>query len=202
MTVGFIETDKASFPITRMCRVLGLSQCGFFIWQDRSASHGQQDMVHLAHIRTAFALSSGTYGSPRMHRDLVDDGHQFGRLRSARLMGENQLIARQKPRIKRTTNSEHAPPVAPNLIAQRFEAEKRDRKWAADISSIWTARGWLYLAIVLDLHSRRVVGWVAGDRLKRCLTVNGLRRAIDLHKDLVQMPLPVRICSDPAPCFA
>lgn len=107
MTFGFIEAEKASFPISRMFYVLGISQSGFFAWQERPACRRQQqDMVYLAHIRTAFALSKGTYDSPRMHRDLVDDGHEIGRHRTARLMRENQLIARQKRRFKRTTDSE------------------------------------------------------------------------------------------------
>jgi putative transposase len=145
-------------------------------------------MVYLAHIRTAFALSNGTYGSPRMHRDLIDDGHRIGRHRTARLMRENGLVARQKRRFKRTTDSEHAWPVAPNLLTQDFEAERPDQKWGADISYIWTAQGWLYLAVVLDLHSRRVVGWATSDRLKRSLAVEALRRAIanrDPKKGLV-----------------
>ena len=96
--------------------------------------------MFLAHIRTAFALSNGAYGSPRMHRDLVDEGHEIGRHRTARLMRENQLIARQKRRFKRTTDSEHAWPVAPNLVAQDFTADGPDRKWGADISYIWTQR--------------------------------------------------------------
>lgn len=179
MSFAFIEAEKASFPIHRMCETLGVSQSGFFAWRDRPACQRQrQDMVYLAHIRTAFALSNGTYGSPRMHRDLVDDGHRIGRHRTARLMRENDLVARQKRRFKRTTDSEHAWPVAPNLLAQDFEAEQRDRKWGADISYIWTAQGWLYLAVVLDLHSRRVVGWATSDRLKRSLAVQALRRAI------------------------
>ena len=107
MTLGFIEAAKASFPISRMCRVLEVSQSGFFAWQDRPACRRQQqDMVYLAHIRSAFALSNGTYGSPRMHRDLVDEGHEIGRHRTARLMRENQLIAWQKRCLKRTTEFE------------------------------------------------------------------------------------------------
>ena len=135
-------------------------------------------MVYLAHIRTAFALSNGTYGSPRMHCDLVDEGHEVGRHRTARLMRENQLIARQKRRFKRTTDSEHSWPVAPNLIAQDFTADGPDQKGGADISYIWTAEGWLDLAVVLDLFSRRVVGWATSDRLKRDLAVEALRRAL------------------------
>ena len=102
MTFGFIEAEKASFPISRMCRVLGVSQSGFFAWQERPACRRQQqDMVYLAHIRTAFALSNGSYGSPRMHRDLVDEGHEIGRHRTARLMRENQLIARSDAALPR-----------------------------------------------------------------------------------------------------
>nr|WP_245885159.1 IS3 family transposase [Defluviimonas denitrificans] len=179
MSFAFIEAEKASFPIHRMCRVLEVSQSGFFAWRDRPACQRQrQDMVHLAHIRTVFALSNGTYGSPRMHRDLIDEGHQIGRHRTARLMRENGLVARQKRRFKRTTDSEHAWPIAQNLIAQDFSADAPDKKWGADISYIWTAQGWLYLAVVLDLHSRRVVGWATSDRLKRGLAVEALRRAI------------------------
>lgn len=179
MSFAFIEAEKASFPISRMCQTLGVSQSGFFAWRDRPACLRQrQDMVHLAHIRAVFALSNGTYGSPRMHRDLVDEGHQIGRHRTARLMRENGLVARQKRRFKRTTDSEHAWPVAPNLLAQDFEAKQTDRKWGADISYIWTSQGWLYLAVLIDLYSRRVVGWATSDRLKRSLAVEALRRAI------------------------
>ena len=179
MSFDFIEAEKASFPISQMCRVLGVSQSGFFAWRDRPACHRQrQDMVYLAHVRTAFALSNGSYGSPRMHRDLIDDGHEIGRHRVARLMRQNGLVARQKRRFKRTTDSEHAWPVAPNLFDQDFAAEGPDQKWGADISYIWTAQGWLYLAVVIDLYSRKVVGWATSDRLKRALALNALKRAI------------------------
>ncbi len=179
MSFAFIEAEKASFPISRMCQTLGVSQSGFFAWRERPACRRQRhDMVYLAYIRTAFALSNGTYGSPRMHRDLIDDGHRIGRHRTARLMRENGLVARPERRFRRTTDSQHAWPAAPNLIAQDFRAEKPERKWGAGISYIWTAQGWLYLAVVIDLHSRRVVGWATSDRLKRSLAVEALRRAI------------------------
>ncbi|SDL51408.1 HTH-like domain-containing protein [Aliiruegeria lutimaris] len=94
MSFAFIEAEKASFPIHRMCRVLEVSQSGFFAWRDRPAcQRKRQDMIHLAHIRTVFALSNGTFGNPRMHRDLIDEGHQVGRHRIARLMSENGLVA-------------------------------------------------------------------------------------------------------------
>jgi putative transposase len=113
-----------------------------------------------------------------MHRDLKDEGHKIGRHRTARLMRENQLIARQKRRFKRTTDSEHAWPVAPNLVAQDFTAGGPDRKWGADISYIWTAEGWLYLAIVLDLFSRRVVGWPSRSVAQSGCRQNRLYRSV------------------------
>ena len=133
---------------------------------------------YLAHIRTAFALSNRTYGSPRMHRDLVDEDLPIGRRRTARLMRENGLAARQKRRFKRTTDSTHSWPIAPNLLDQDFAAEAPDQKWSADISYIWTAEGWLYLAVLMDLFSRRVVGWAVSDRLKKDLALRALRMAL------------------------
>ena len=142
----------------------------------------RQDMVLLAHVRSAFELSNGTYGSPRMTRELQDDGHLVGRRRTARLMRENGLRARQKRRFKRTTDSHHAWPVAPNIIDQNFTAERPDEKWAADISYIWTREGWLYLAVVIDLFARRVVGWAVGDRLHRDLARAALRKALVMRR--------------------
>ena len=131
----------------------------------------------LRHVRSAFKLSNGTYGSPRMTRELQDEGHPVGRRRTARLMRENGLAARQKRRFKRTTDSEHSWPVAPNLLDQVFEAEAPDQKWGVDISYIWTKEGWPYFSIVPDLFSRRVVGWTTSDRLHRALALSALKRA-------------------------
>ena len=112
-----------------------------------------------------------------MTRELQDEGLQVGRRRTARLMRDNGLRARQKRRFKRTTDSQHAWPVAPNLIDQNFQAERPDEKWGADISYVWTREGWLYLAVVIDLFARRVVGWAVGDRLHRNLALAALRKA-------------------------
>ena len=151
MRFALIDAEKAEFPVRTMCRLLDVSESGFFAWQGRPASQRQRDdMIYLAHIRTAFELSNRTYGSPRMHRELVDEGLPIGRRRTARLMRENGLAARQKRRFKRTTDSTHAWPVVPNLLDQDFAAEAPDQKWSADISYIWTAEGWLYLAVLID----------------------------------------------------
>jgi transposase InsO family protein len=179
MKFRLIDRAKAEFPIERMCDVLGVSPSGYFAWRERPACRRQkEDMVLLAHVRSAFALSSDTYGSPRMTRELRDDGLKVGRRRTARLMRENGLKARQKRRFKRTTDSQHAWPVAANLLDQDFAAERPNQKWGADISYVWTREGWLYLAVVIDLFARRVVGWAVGDRLHRDLAVAALRRAL------------------------
>ena len=132
MTFGFIEAENAGVPISRMGRVLDVCQSGVFAWQHRPACRRrQQDMVDLAHTRTASALSNGTCRNLRMHRDLVDEGPEIGALRTARLICETRLIAQRKQRFKRTTDSGHAWAVAPNLVPQDFTVDGPDRKWGA-----------------------------------------------------------------------
>ena len=117
-----------------------------------------------------------------MARELLDNGFAVGRRRTARLMRDNDLRARQKRRLKRTTDSEHAWPVAPNLIDQDFTATAPNEKWGVDISYVWTREGWLYLAVVIDLFSRRVVGWAVVDRLHRRLALAALSKAITMRR--------------------
>lgn len=183
MRFRLVDEAKKEFPVQRLCSVLGVSQSGYFAWKGRSASIRQRaDMVLLAHVRSAFALSNGTYGSPRMTRELQDEGFAIGRRRTARLMRENDLKARQKRRFKRTTDSQHAWPVAPNIIDQDFAAVGPDEKWGADISYVWTREGWLYLAVVIDLFARRVVGWAVSDRLHRRLALAALNKALMIRR--------------------
>jgi len=185
MRFKLIDEAKKEFPVHRLCDVLGVSKSGYFAWKSRPASRRQgEDMVLLAHIRAQFSTSSETYGAPRMHAELTEDGLAVGRHRVARLMRENGLKALQKRRYKKTTDSHHGSPVAANLLDQNFACDGPDQKWGADISYIWTAEGWLYLAIVLDLYSRRIVGWATSDRLKKDLALNALQRAIALRDPL------------------
>lgn len=185
MKFAFIDAAKAEFPVHRLCGMLSVSQSGYFAWKDRPACLRQrEDMVLLAHVRSAFALSNGTYGSPRMTRELQDSGLAVGRRRTARLMRENGLRARQKRRFRRTTDSHHAWPVAPNLLDQDFAATRPDEKWGADISYVWTREGWLYLAVVIDLFARRVVGWSTGDRLHRDLALAALSKALAVRRPI------------------
>jgi len=183
MTFRVIDEKKADLSIARKCALFGVSSSGFYAWKQRKPSQRQlDDMVLLAHIRSQFHTSHETYGSPRMHVELQEDGLAIGRHRVARLMRENSLKALQKRRFKKTTDSDHGGPVAANILDQDFSAEQPDRKWAADISYIWTAEGWLYLAIVVDLFSRRIVGWATSDRMKKDLALTAMKRALALRQ--------------------
>ena len=183
MRFELIDAAKKEFPVQRLCKVLGVSPSGYFAWKERPASLRQRDdMVLLAHVRAAFAVSNRTYGSPRMVHELRDSGLAIGRRRVARLMRENGMKARQKRRFKRTTDSLHAFPVAPNLLDQDFAATGPNQKWGANISYVWTREGWLYLAVVIDLFARRVVGWMTSDRLHKELALSALRRAIVIRR--------------------
>lgn len=178
-----IDAQKADISISRACALFGVSESGYYAWAHRPASHYQrEDIILLAHIRAAFHESNETYGSPRMVHELREKGFYVGRRRVARLMRENGLQARIKRRFKRTTDSRHDYPVADNVLDRAFQATAPNQKWGVDISYIWTAEGWLYLAIVMDLYARRIVGWAVSDRLKKELALKALKKAIILRR--------------------
>jgi putative transposase len=179
MRYKLIDTNKAAMSVDRMCRMMAVSVSGYYAWKDRKPSlHQCYDVVLAANIRAQFATSNQTYGAPRMHVELREEGLIAGRHRVARLMRENGLKAHQKRRFKKTTDSHHDCLIAFNVLDQDFTCDGPDQKWGADISYIWTAEGWLYLAIVLDLYSRRIVGWATSDRLKKGLALKALSQAI------------------------
>ena len=183
MIYEIIDAKKVEIPVGRGCRLFGVSMSGYYAWKTRGPSKQQYgDMVLLAHIRNRFTLSHETYGSPRLHADLRADGITCGRHRIARIMRDNGLKALQKRRYKKTTDSDHGGPVAPNVLDQDFTAEAPNQKWGVDISYIWTAEGWLYLAVVVDLFSRRIVGWAVSDRMKKDLAMTALKRAIVMRR--------------------
>jgi putative transposase len=133
-----------------------MSQSGYFAWRSRPARPRQREnLVLLAHIRSAFARSHETYDTPRITCELQDEGVTVGRRRTARLMRENGLKARQKRRFKRTTDSHHVFPIAPNRPEQDVAADRPNQKWAADIPYLWTNEGWLYMAVILDLFAQQ-----------------------------------------------
>jgi transposase InsO family protein len=183
MTFKVIDAEKAKIPVRRACALLNVSMSGTYAWKCRKPSQRQRrDRVLLAHIRAQFTTSHETYGSPRMTAELREAGVAVGRHRVARLMRDNGLKAFQKRRFKKTTDSRHKGPIAPNLLDQNFAAFGPNQKWGVDISYVWTAEGWLYLAVVLDLFSRRIVGWAISDRLKQDLALTALRRAIAIRR--------------------
>ncbi len=132
----------------------------------------------MKHIESIYEQSRRTYGSPRVHDELKDRGVYCGENRVARLMREHGITAEKKRKFARTTDSNHSLPVAPNRLDQCFEVDKPDAVWTADITYIWTKQGWLYLAIVLDLFSRRIVGWSMAPSLERTLVINALQMAV------------------------
>ena len=179
MRFALIDAKKADIAVETACAVLNVSVSGYYAWKTRKASRRQRrDLILLAHIRAQFSQSRETYGSPRMHAELKEAGLFAGRHRIARIMRENHLKARQKTRFKKTTDSDHGGAAAPNVLDQDFAAQRPDQKWGVDISYVWTAEGWLYLAIVLDLFSRRIVGWAMSERMKQGLAMEALQRAI------------------------
>ena len=175
----FIHDHVADFPVQVMCTVLGVSRGGYYAWASRAESaRAADDRTLAAEIRAAYEASRGRYGSPRVHAELRARGRRIGRKRVARLMRGMGLAARRRRRFRRTTDSRHAFPIAPNLLERNFTAEAPDRVWLADLTYIWTAQGWLYLAAVLDLYTRRVVGWAMADHLRHELTLAALDMAI------------------------
>ncbi len=185
MRFRFIDAERAGLavPISRLCKLLQVSVSGYYAWRKRGPSQRQlDDMVLLAHVRAAYRGSRETYGAERVHHELVENGVEIGRHRVARLMRDNGLFPKRKQKFKKTTDSKHNKAVTSNLLDQDFSAQAPNEKWAGDISYIWTAQGWLYLAVILDLFSRRVVGWAAGPRMTSDLPLRALNRAIALRR--------------------
>lgn len=179
MKFQFIADHQHEFPVRRLCHVLNVSASGFYVWQQRepSARKMANDKL-LIHIKKVYEESRGTYGSPRIHAALVAQGLLCGIHRVARLMQKYGIRARGKRRYKRTTHSSHAYPIALNVLNRQFEAEAPNEKWTADITYIPTGKGWLYLAAVLDLYSRRVVGWAMANTMTQELPLTALDMAL------------------------
>ena len=186
---AFVAAHAQEYPVRVLCRVLGLARSGYYAWQQRPVSaRTLQDRQITTQIQTIFQASRQTYGSPRVHAELQAQGVACARKRVARLMRQAVLVARGRRRRVRTTNSQHALPVAPNRLAQSFTADAPNRVWVADITYLPTGEGWLYLAVVLDLYARRVVGWSMQASLERGLVVAALQDACRRRR-------PRRACS-------
>jgi putative transposase len=179
MKFSFVAAKQVAFPVGVMCHVLGITRSGYYAWKKRPPPERAVEDAHLAvEIAAAHQRSGRIYGSPRVHRDLRARGVRVGRKRVERLMRENGLEGRQKRRFCRTTDSKHAFPIAPNLLERRFDPERPNQVWATDVTYVATQEGWLYLAVILDLFSRKVVGWAASDANDRVLALAALSKAL------------------------
>jgi putative transposase len=179
MTYRFIEHHRGQYPVIRMCQVLGVSSSGYYAWRNRKPSQRARENQRLrVHIRAIHKQSKGTYGSPRIHAELRAQGIQCSRGRVARLMKLEGLKGHRRTRFKATTQSNHRLPIAPNLLARRFVAQQPNEKWLADITYIDTRRGWLYLAAIMDVFSRRIGGWSMSKRIQSTLVEDALLMAL------------------------
>lgn len=178
-----VDSEKAAFPVAVLCEAVGVSRSAYYAWR-RSVPTGREQANEriLAEIRAIHVENEARYGSPRMLDELRDRGHQVGKHRVARLMRENGVWARVRRRFRHTTDSRHKLPIAPNLLGQRFTAAAPNQAWVGDITYIWTAEGWAYLAVLLDLYSRRVIGWALRKSLSRELAVSALEHALTCRK--------------------
>ncbi|MGA2491188.1 MAG: IS3 family transposase [Anaerolineales bacterium] len=175
-----MAAHEQEFSLKRMSKVLGVSRSGYYAWKRRSPSLREQaDEALLVDIRAAYQKSRKTYGSPRIHAYLRRKGHFCGWNRVARLMRQHQIVARKAYRHHpRTTQQHPGDRIAPNLLNREFSAAFPNQKWVSDITYIGTAEGWLYLAVVLDLYSRLVVGWAMGEQMDAGLVEGAWQMAL------------------------
>ena len=174
-----IKVNEGEFRVSMMCPVLKVSRSGYYDWRNRKPSKRvQANEVLDQAIHRVFEAEKGRVGAPRIAKRLRNEGMRVNRKRVARRMRLMGLRAKAARKYKATTNSNHTLPVAPNLLNQNFEAQAPDQKYVSDITYVWTDEGWLYVAIVLDLYSRLVVGWSVAERMNASLVRNALVMAL------------------------
>ena len=180
MRLGFIRQQMKAYPVTLLCQVMRVSRSGFYDYLKRFQQGPVLDPREerlKSQMRQIFKSSRASYGSRRMMKQLGNDGFTIGRYKTRRLMRELGLKAKAPRRYKVTTDSRHWFAVAANVLNRKFDVQVPDSVWTADISYVWTLEGWLYLAVVMDLYSRRIVGWAMDKRMKTDLVLNALTMA-------------------------
>jgi putative transposase len=184
MRYRFIEMHRQVFPVELQCSTLKVARSGYYRWLSSPvSSRQQQDDALTKRIEVIFEKSNSTYGSPRVCKALCAAGERCGRRRVAMLMQERKLLATKRRRFRVTTNSEHALPTAGNLLARRFRPTAQlNSVWTSDITYIATCEGWLYLAVVMDIASRRIVGWSMSERIDQSLVNNALMSAVTARR--------------------
>ena len=175
---GLIHAERASVPVARGCRVLGVSRSGYYKWlRAKPSTRVIDDAMLAAEVTEVFNEHKGRYGAPRVRRALRRKGRRPSKKRVARVMRNLGLRGHTPRRFRRTTDSRHTKRIAPNLLKRNFEVSLPNRVLAGDITYIATTEGWLYLAVLLDLYSRRAVGWAMSDRIDTELVVSALHAA-------------------------
>jgi putative transposase len=180
MRYRFIEGHRKEYTVGRLCTMLWIKRSSYYAWRKRKPSQREQNnQAIIDQIRRIHKLSRRTYGSPRVHAQLRKQGYTCNQKRVARLMRQNGLQGQRKYHRKMvTTNSKHNFPVAPNILNREFQADRPNQKWVGDIIFIPTEEGWLYLAGILDLFSRKIVGWNMSSQIDATLVENALRMAL------------------------
>ena len=179
MKYRFISDQRERANVGLMCKVLNVSRSGYYAWIKRPESRRSRENRKLAdHIKVIHAKSRKIYGAPRIHKELKENGVSCGHNRVARIMKQEGLRSVAPKKFKATTDSNHNFPVSPNLLKQDFNVKEPHRVWLADITYISTGEGWLYLSVIMDLGSRRIMGWAMSDRMKRKLTLDALMMAL------------------------
>mgnify|MGYP001231286972 CR=1 FL=1 len=176
----FIDAEKANFDVVAMCNALSVSRAAYYDWRSRAPSSREVRREELALKVVAVHESSGrVYGSPRVHAQLKKRGEVVSEKTVAILMQENGLAARRKKKFKVTTDSRKTKRIAPNLLARNFVAERPNQVWVTDVTALWTLTGWVYLAAIIDLFARRVVGWELSESNDTALALAALERAVE-----------------------
>lgn len=183
MKFRFVQEHRETFRVGKMCKILKVSRSGFYAWLDRQPSRRVlEDETISIQIRKAHRDAHGIYGSPRIYRLLRRQGQSWGRHRIARIMREEGIQARCMKQFHwiSTTRSEH--PAAPDLLQRKFSSTRRDRVWVGDVTQLRTGEGWLYLAMLMDLHSRKIVGWSTSSTPRQEITLEALAMAVEARR--------------------
>jgi len=180
---GFIRAQAGRYPVNLLCRLLGLPRSAYYAWRDQPGRViPPQELALRRRMKALFRASRDSLGSRMMMKNLRDEGFAIGRDRTRRLMKALNLKVKQKRKYKVTTDSRHALPVAENVLNRAFSPAAPNQVWGTDITYLWTQQGWVYLAVVIDLYSRRVVGWAMDRRMQKALVIRALLMAINLRQ--------------------
>lgn len=179
MRYEFIQEEKKAFPVTLLCKTMKVTRSGYYAWTNRGESRHSQENKQMADVvKSTHAISRGCYGARRHATELTSQGLTCGKYRAKTIMDIAGVEAKQKKRFKATTDSNHNKKVFPNLLKREFTVLEPNKVWVSDITYIRTSAGWLYLAVIIDLFNREVVGWAMGKKIDRHLVINATRMAV------------------------